>query len=112
MQLEWIKCDGDRWCSFTNVDLSHSHFDDMKGVYVIFQKEGKVVRLGQGIVKDRISSHRKDYLITKHNPIYVTWAKVDRSQRDGVEKFLANKFNPIIGDAFPNVIPITVNLPQ
>ena len=111
MQLSWQNCQGDVWCSFMAVDLSHSHFDEMEGVYIIWQHNGPVVRVGQGIIKDRIADHRTTQAITKYESLRVTWAPVSTLYRDGVERYLANTLEPKIGDTFPDENPITVNLP-
>ena len=111
MQLAWQKCQGDVWGSFMYVDLSHSHFNNMEGVYIIWQGNGPVIRVGQGIIRDRLATHRNDKVITTHPPLYVTWAPIEALYRDGVERYLANILRPVVGDAFPNVIPIPVSLP-
>lgn len=114
LQVSWQKCQGDVWGHFLLVDLSHPHFNSMEGVYVIWQSDNNrttVIRVGQGIIKDRIAEHRKNSAITKYDNLFVTWAPVPVQYRDGVEKYLADTLKPIIGDAFPNVIPIAVNLP-
>lgn len=111
MQLSWQKCLGNVWGSLLWVDLGHSHFDSMEGVYIIWQANGQVVRVGQGIIKDRLSAHRNDPAITRYNNLYVTWAPVLATYRNGVERYLANTLRPLIGDAFPNAVPMAVNLP-
>jgi hypothetical protein len=111
MVLDWIKC-GAGWCSFSNVDLGDTHFNNMEGVYLIWNDSGKVVRVGQGVIKDRLWNHRDNPEIARHNPSYVTWARVPVAFRNGVERFLANFYSPLVGDAFPVATPISVNLPQ
>lgn len=111
-QLSWQKCQGNVWAPLATVDLSHAHFNNMEGVYIIWSgKDGSIVRIGQGIVKDRLSAHRNDPAITAHHPLYVTWASVAKNYRDGVERYLANSLRPKVGDAFPNATPIPVTLP-
>ncbi len=112
IQLLWQKCQGDVWGSFLNVDLSHNHFDNMEGVYVIWQGRGPVVRVGQGFVRDRVADHRTNRAVTRYNNLYVTWASVPAIYRDGVERYLADTLKPVVGDAFPDVTPISVNLPE
>ena len=94
-----------------NVDLSHPHFNNMEGVYIIWQGNGPVVRVGQGVIKDRLFAHRNDRAITAHQSLFVTWAPVSSLYRDGVERYLANILRPSVGDAFPNAIPTPVSLP-
>jgi len=111
MQLAWQKCQGDVWGTFMDVDLSHIHFNNMEGVYIIWQANGPVVRVGQGIIRDRLTAHRNDRAITAYPSLHVTWAPVSVLHRNGVERYLANTLNPKVGDAFPNVIPMQVLLP-
>ena len=83
----------------------------MEGVYVIWQGNGSVIRVGQGKIKDRLAEHRANPAITKYDNLYVTWAPVYAQYRDGIERHLANVLKPLVGDAFPNANPIAVNLP-
>lgn len=110
MQLAWQVCQGG-WCSFTGVDLGHSHFDNMEGVYIIWQENGPVVRVGQGTVRDRFTAHRTDAAITAYGALRSSWAPVAAQFRDGVERYLANALQPRVGSAFPIALPIAVNLP-
>ncbi len=111
LQLSWQKCVGDVWGSFLTVDLAHAHFNDMEGVYIIWQGKGPVIRVGQGFIRDRIAAHRTDRAITAYDNLYVTWARVSANYRDGVERYLANVLQPKVGDVFPDATPIVVNLP-
>ena len=36
MELEWNKCVGDLWCPLLSLNLEHSHFLDLSGIYVIW----------------------------------------------------------------------------
>lgn len=112
MIVEWQKCQGNVWGPFLTVDLAHSHFNRMEGVYVIWQAQGPVVRVGQGFVRDRVADHRTNRAITRYNNLYITWASVPVAYRDGVERYLADVLRPVVGDAFPDVTPIPVNLPE
>ena len=113
--LTWNKCDGTNWCSFERVNLSHKHFTGMAGVYVIWYggQTPKTVRLGQGNIADRIAAHRQDQQITKYSThgLYVAWAKVPAAQHGGIEAYLADQLSPLVGDRFPDVTRIPVNLP-
>lgn len=111
MQIDWQKCHGNIWGQLLYVDLSHSHFNNMEGVYIIWQNGGPIVRIGQGNIRDRLSHHRNDPKITAHHSLHVTWAPVSSLYRDGVERYLANILKPIVGDAFPNATPIPVSVP-
>ena len=114
LSVEWIKCgDGQNWCSLEAVNLSDvtGH-----GVYIIWHAgdPSQVVRIGQGDIADRLAKHRIDPEITVYagrGTLLATWASVSVAQLDGVEKYLAHQWNPLVGDAFPNVAPIAVNSP-
>lgn len=114
ISVSWVKCgNGSNWCPLETVNLDEV---DTKGVYIIWHEgnPGRVVRIGQGDIKDRLSAHRKDKTILAYRAngtLRVTWASVSSSQRDGVEKYLADTWSPLVGDAFPDVLPIAVNSP-
>jgi hypothetical protein len=86
------------------------------GVYIIWHEgnPGRVVRIGQGKIADRLAAHRKDKTVLnykKNGTLRVTWATVPSNQIDGIEKYLADTWPPLIGDAFPDVAPLAVNSP-
>jgi len=87
----------------------------MEGVYIIWHGGSKpaTVRVGQGIIKDRLAAHRTDPQVQAYAQLglFVTWASIPETYRHGVEAFLAAKLNPIVGERFPNVVPIDINLP-
>lgn len=47
----------------------------------------------------------------KDGDLRVTWAALPAHQIDGVERYLANTWPPLVGDAFPDVVPLEVNSP-
>jgi len=116
MNLTWKKCGDDgHWCSLEDLDLSS--IGEVAGVYIIWHEgnPGRVVRLGQGDpIKDRLAGHRLDKEIMAYKKVgklRVTWASVPLAQRDGVERYLAETWPPLVGDAFPRAQPIVVNSP-
>ena len=116
MQVTWIKCGGDgHWCSLE--DLNLDGIGDTAGVYIIWHEgnPARVVRVGQGNpIKDRLSAHRSDKEILAYNKkgtLRVTWAAVPLAQRNGVEMYLADHWTPLVGDVFPDALPIAVNSP-
>lgn len=114
LNVKWVTCGDDKhWCSLMDLKL-----DTVKttGVYIIWHegKPGRVVRIGQGDISDRLGRHRNDDQITAYaskGKLRVTWAAVPAAQMDGVETYLADKWNPLVGDAFPDCQPIAVNSP-
>jgi hypothetical protein len=113
MNVTWIKNTQGNWLPLENVDLSNV---TASGVYIIWHggTSPRVVRIGQGDIKARLSVHRTDAAVTKYRasgPLMVTWASVPAAQQGGVERYLANQYPPLVGDAFPDVQPIAVNSP-
>lgn len=110
--LLWNTCDKGSWCSLLSVNIDHSHFNNMEGVYIIWQGGGQIIKVGQGTIKDRLYTHRKDPAITLYNNLFVTWATVPiQSDRGGIERYLGNILSPRVGVEFPDTTPIEVNLP-
>ena len=116
--VKWIKCGNDKhWCDFYRLDLS-KNLDNAAGVYVIFYlgsgtERSRVVRIGQGNIAERLAAHRKDPEISAYRGkgLLVIWATVHGQQQNGVEKYLADRFDPLVGDRFPDRTPIQVNNP-
>ena len=112
LTVNWGTCgDDSHWCDFHRLKLDSDNFKSLNGVYIIWSKR-TVVRVGSGIIKDRIADHRNDPEITAYSDLKVTWAKINANQMEGVEKYLADELNPVVGDRFPDRTPISVNLPS
>ena len=115
MNLNWVKCQGDVWCKLDTVNLDHPHFNSMEGVYIIWHGgiSPHTVRVGQGTIRDRLRSHRTDPEVQQYSSLglYVTWASVEKSQRDGVETFLYTRLSPKVGQRTPVALQINVNMP-
>lgn len=113
LAVKWVRCGGDNhWCSLENLNLNMKTF----GVYIIWHEgqPGRVVRVGQGDIAERLGCHRADKEILvyrQYGTLRVTWAAVSAAQVDGVERYLADQWSPRVGDAFPDVQPIAVNSP-
>lgn len=114
--VHWFKCRQKEtidWCHLNTVDLDTV---TESGVYVIWYqgKPGKTVYVGQGDpISTRFAAHRKDKRIQAYEKfgLLATWAEVSAKERDGVERFLADNLDPLVGDAHPDVTPIAVNYP-
>lgn len=108
----WRRSDGN-WCSLLTLDLANFCFIGRDGVYIIWRaSDGRVVRVGQGWIADRLRAHRADPEIVAHGPhLLVTWTEVLSLWQDGVERYLADHYQPLVGRAFPSACPIPVNLP-
>lgn len=110
--LKWERCEGNVWCPLGRLNLDHPYFRGVEGVYVIWSPAGRWVRVGQGVIADRLRAHRSDPAIMRHGELHVTWAGVDPLYRERVERYLGDTLKPVVGSAFPNVVPLSVNLPS
>ena len=119
IEVKWIRCgEGaeSHWCSLETLDLTSPHFNN-RGVYIIWPEGSNpnhVVRVGQGKLGQRLGAHRKDQEILGYQTLgklRTTWALVESPYRDGVERYLAEKLEPLVGERFPDAEPIMVNLP-
>lgn len=118
IEVKWMRCGSDKhWCDFFNLDLT-KNLDNAAGVYIIFylgnaSEKGRVVRVGQGNIAERLSAHRRDPEILQYKTrhLKVTWASVHGTQQNGVEKYLADTWDPIVGERYPARSPIEVNSP-
>lgn len=87
----------------------------ISGVYVIWYDEFYIntVYVGQGAIADRIAKHQKDPEIQNYSntyKLYFTCAEVAKEYRDGVERYLADELEPLVGKRHPDAHPIRVNL--
>ena len=101
VQLHWVKYQSGRWCGLDDLDLSLIDTES-SGVYIIWHggQRPRTVRVGQGNFRDRFSAHRNDSSVTQYRregPLYVTWAEVHESNRDGVEFYLYSSLRPLVG---------------
>lgn len=116
--LDWILRD-DSGIPFEliSVDLNHARFTTLEGIYVIWYQDLSspiTVYVGQGMIKDRLYVHRSDNRIRSvtNNTLYVVWAKeTSKDYRDGIEAYLHQILNPMVGERTPDVNPIFVNPP-
>ena len=91
MKIYWSK-----WYALHEVDLSDPYYKDRVGVYVIAYWNGKdqqiTVRIGQGVIWNRIKSHRENPSIREYGQIgtlYVTWAEIPtQDERNPVERYV------------------------
>lgn len=119
MQLNWVRCQDDTWCTLDSVDLAYEHFNNMYGVYIIWvggEEPEVVVYVGQGNIKERLAAHRTNPEIFLYGDIldtdlYVTWATVARQDCDAVEAYLVDKWHPKVGERHPQAPHIEVNSP-
>jgi hypothetical protein len=112
--VTWIKSTAKEWLTLETFDISGVA---TVGVYIIWHggQNPRVVYVGQGDVKARLTAHRGDRRILAYRTsglLMVTWAEVSlAADRNGIERYLANRLSPLVGDSHPDVNPIEVNLP-
>ena len=112
MNLNWGTCGNNgTWCGFLTVNLDDQYFYGKVGIYIIWQANGPIIRVGQGVIKERLQAHRRDTHITIYKNLLVTWAVVSSQQLDSVERYLGDRLKPLVGEHFPNALPVPVNLP-
>ena len=117
MNLLWLKCENNAWCSLHGVDLSHSYYDNFVGIYIIWYWDNFgnpiTVKVGQGNLRERLTAHRSDPRIQQyaHLNLLVTWTAIPSYLLDGVEAYLGKVLKPRVGSLFPNTKPIPVELP-
>jgi hypothetical protein len=112
ISVSWIKRGSDGYCDLELLDLRS--ITATTGVYAIWHEgnPARVVRIGQENIATRLGAHRQDSAILaykKYGRLRVT--TVPAHQLDGVERYLANAWPPLVGDAFPAVAPLAVNSP-
>jgi len=114
--VQWEKCNRGTWCMLSELDLDHGHFNDMEGVYVIWQGEENPValRVGQGSLRECLARERNDRALLAYreqNELYVTWAEINQRFRDGVLRYVSDALKPELENSYPDVPPIRINLP-
>ncbi|MCP4407013.1 MAG: hypothetical protein GY807_04500 [Gammaproteobacteria bacterium] len=113
--VTWRTCGDDgHWCSLQ--DLNLNSIEEKRGVYIIWHEgnPSQVVRVGQGNIGQRLGEHCGDMEITAYasfGKLRVTWASAPEADLDGIERYLADTWPPLVGDAFPDTAPIAVNSP-
>ena len=112
MTISWVKCQGDIYCPLETVDLSNVNTE---GVYIIWHNaSARVIYVGQGNIKDRLTVHRSSPEILNHRGsglLLTTWAVVaDYRTRLSIERYLHRFYSPLVSTCAPGP-EITVNLP-
>jgi hypothetical protein len=111
--VTWRRCDNHHWCALDKVVLS-GVFDT--GVYIVWYpgRPGRVVCVGQGEITAEIARLRADEDVKRfaaRGPLLVTWAPVSARRIDGIERYVADTWPPLIERPRPDAAPIEVNSP-
>jgi hypothetical protein len=121
LNLAWMKFkagtdEPENWCDPLEVDLTHEHFVDLEGVYVVWHHDqNPVLLVGQGEIRKAIRAMRDNRQlidIARESKLFVTWADVPSSLRNGVERYLIEMLSPRNYLSMPSADPIEVNLPR
>ena len=81
------------------------------GVYVIFANDGQVLYVGQS---DNVQRRLNEHLATGLYPAGTLWIALRlglQTNLDGVERYMANRWWPKHGSAWPDVTPIVPPTP-
>lgn len=111
MKVNWGTCKDDgAWCGLHTVDLSHPTFNK-EGIYIIWEKAGRILRVGKGQLRDKIIQEKQNPAILVKNRPLVTWTAIESKDRSGVERYLVEHLTPVIPSKLTDAPPIEVNLP-
>ena len=112
MQAKWGTCgDNGAWCGFNTLNIDSPGFENGEGVYIIWQKQGPVIKVGKGRIKDKIQEDRGTPEILQYPELLVTWATISSEYRSSVHSYLSNKLKPKIPTNVTDASPVAVNLP-
>ncbi|MEK7233305.1 MAG: type IV pilus twitching motility protein PilT [Elusimicrobiota bacterium] len=115
INVAWTRCRDNEWGNLFAVDLGHAHFNDMSGVYVIWRggEHPAYLSVGFGNIRDTLGRARKDpaILVGNDRNVYVTWANVDPSLREGVAAFLSKTLLDKSNTVFAQMAAVEINLP-
>jgi hypothetical protein len=77
------------------------------------RSSSRVVRIGQGKIGVCLARQRADPKVRAYESfgLLVIWAIAPLLQLDGIERYLADRWHPLVGGATPNAAPIAVNDP-
>jgi hypothetical protein len=116
VEVIWNKCQPGVWCPLSTVNLQHSHFDSMEGVYIIWHggSPPRTVYIGTGVIRDRLMYHRQEAGGVQTYAafgLFVTWAAVAPDLQAGVARFISSRFEPLIPLVDSGAAPVEVNVP-
>lgn len=111
--VTWTSSADNGWCSLDAVNLASLR---TIGVFLIWNANnpGRVVAVGQGNIGEQLAAARRDDSVQafgKRGALMVTWAKVSAARIDGIERYLAETWKPLLKRALPDVAAIEVNSP-
>jgi hypothetical protein len=111
--LTWISSIENQWCTLGGVDLSGVR---AVGVYLIWYSggPGRVVCIGQGDIAAQLRALRSEGMEQTYESageLLVTWAQVSPGRIDGIMRYLAETWPPIVPCPTGDAAAIEVNSP-
>lgn len=100
------------WYKLRDVDFGYI---TGSGVYLIWHSgvSPRAVYVGQGNIAERLKAHQRDpkiMIFEKFGSLFASWGNVEAQNFDGVERFLIEKYAPVLNGVMPMVPRISVNL--
>ena len=111
--VSWKRCENQEWLALDRVRPSSAYGS---GVYVVWNAgaNARVVCLGQGSIAaelERIKGDARVLALKSRGALLVTWATVSAARVDGVERYLAETWPPLIDQARTDAKALEVNSP-
>jgi hypothetical protein len=111
--VTWTSSADNGWCSLDAVRLAGLH---MTGVFLIWYSgnPGRVVCVGRGDIAEQLTAARRDEAVQgfrSRGTLLVTWAKVSAQRIDGIERYLAETWSPLLERKRSDAAAIEVNSP-
>jgi hypothetical protein len=111
--VTWISRTDTSWCTLEEVGLSRVR---TTGVFMVWYAgdPGRVVCVGQGDIAARLKELKEDKALSAYKAkgdLLVTWAEVSPARIDGIERYLAETWPPLIAGRTPEAASIEVNSP-
>lgn len=115
LPIYWNRCKGDVWGELYAVDLDDPHFDELRGVYMVWLGGSKPAAMcaGSGLIREKLAEAREapEVAALREKSLLVSWARVDGDAAKGVERWLIETLHPRAHGEVPDASPIAVNLP-
>lgn len=110
ISLSWRKCQGDVWCSFQKLLLSHSSLDSAVGVYIIWSRK-TTLKVGGGHIRQELTQDRESRKFENFEDIRVTWSEAPQDAIPGIINYLSNRLHPVAENPMKGQSAIEVDFP-
>jgi hypothetical protein len=72
---------------------------------------GRYVRVGSGNIGERLAAHQADTKILHYRRLGILRVTLLGNQRLGIELYLAETLQPLVGECCPDVVPLAASIP-